>query len=543
MNVALLSNFSTQFLSKELYKQLSKNFESVNVHEVPFGNWELAARNCDPEFSTFQSSSSIICLSLNLLDPDVYSGSSFEHQILQTIEFFQSWYEGDVFMCSIDYPEAAIGNSDIIARVNEINNYFLDNSERQGYRYIDLTSLILAKGLDVWSPGKYLSIAGFHCHPSMYKAIASKISGNIRANINRLARLVVVDLDNTLWSGIVGDCGVENLEISVMGEGNPHRRLQNFLVDLHSKGVILAACSKNEYETVKAVFDTRKDMVIQESHFSCIKANWNPKSENIKDILDELNLTAPGTVFLDDSSFERNEVSTALPEIIVPDLPEDPQLWTRFIDALNVFVYPSVTKEDRGRNRFYKHEKARMAEKQKSTPVDFLQGLQLRMRRLEINPRNSGRALTLINKTNQFNVNGQRHELPSFNTLLDEKDVYSFSYALEDKYSDYGEISVLIGQRQGQVLNILAWVLSCRAFGRGVENAIIQDLVLQAKADSLTAIECRLIYTSKNKPTLAAMEQIGFCPEVSDEKGTLFSLNVGAEKLKENFVDMKREGY
>ena len=537
MRVGLLSNFSTQFLAKELKQDLSVNSIDPIMHEVPFGNWELAARNCDLDFTKFESTVVVVYLSLNMVDESNYASSEFEVNVVETLRFLKSWYKGEVFLCSIDYPEASLIQDSSLQRVSEINLFFRESAVQVGYKFIDLSSLILSKGLDEWRPGKYLPLAGCHCHPKMYPAIARKISGNIRASKKRLARLVIVDLDNTLWDGIVGDDGVENIDFSVTGSGAPNRRLQYFLRELHSMGVLLAICSKNEPEVIERVFAEREDLVLKKGHFSSIKANWNPKSENIKEILEELNLTQGGTVFLDDSPFERNEVMASLSEILVPDLPTDIHDWSSFLAAQNIFEYPSVTTEDLERNDFYQTERIRNVESKKVAPADFLKSLELTMDATKINPDTCERTLALINKTNQFNVNGIRYDLLDFVNLLDNKNILKYSYTLTDKYSKYGEISVLIAEIVGNRVEILTWVLSCRAFGRSVENVMLQHLVDQATLRGLNYIDCKLVHTPKNRPTADALERIGFIEGTSIEGATSYTLDTKSITKDDYFVN------
>jgi FkbH-like protein len=539
MRIGILSNFSTQFLAKELSNDLALHLIESTIHEAPFGNWELAARNCDADFSAFDSAVVVVCLSLNLVDESNYVDPEFERNVVETLRFLKTWYRGELFLCSIDYPEAARLQVSLLQRVPAINSFLRESAGDVGYKFVDLCGLILSKGLDVWRPGKYLPLAGCHCHPKMYPDIGKKISANIRASKKRLARLVIVDLDNTLWDGIVGDDGVGNIDFSVSGPGAPHRRLQHFLLGLHSMGVLLAICSKNESAVIERVFSEREDLVLKKEHFASIKANWNPKSGNIREILDELNLTQEGTVFLDDSPFERNEVATSLSEILVPDMPEDVYDWSRFLAAQNIFEYPSVTTEDMERNDFYQTERIRNVESKKVAPEDFLKSLELKMEAGEIDPRVCERTLALINKTNQFNINGIRYDVLDFVNLLSNKNVLKYSYTLTDKYSRYGEVSVLVAEITGGSIEILTWVLSCRAFGRRVENVILGHLIDLATSRGLNQIDCKLVHTSKNRPTADALGRIGFVEGVSIDGVTSYSLDVKDTLKMDYFVDFQ----
>ena len=221
-------------------------------------------------------------------------------------------------------------------------------------------------------------------------------------------------------------------------------------------------------------------MILKLENFTNYRINWNPKSQNINEIINELNLTPSGTCFIDDSKFERQEVRFRNKEIYVPEMPEDKTQWVEFLLLSNKFIIPSVKEEDKERTNFYKQESKRITLKKGTNNIDqFLKSLKLTMKVKKLTKDNSDRAFDLINKTNQFNLTTKRYEKSNFNKML--KNNLAYSYSLTDNFSNYGEIGVLVGLIKKKTCIIDNWVLSCRAMSRTVEFAMFENFVKNLK--------------------------------------------------------------
>ena len=268
------------------------------------------------------------------------------------------------------------------------------------------------------------------------------------------------------------------------------------------------------------------EMVLKWADFSAVKANWEPKSKNIADILIELNLTAFGAIFIDDSAFERNEIKTVFPEINVLELPEEPYAWSKFFSETELFHTPIVTKEDIDRTHFYQSERKRLDTKKSMTQADYLSSLKLQLTGQVINHTNLDRVVQLINKTNQFNTNGIRVDYEKITNYASSPECFAWAFSLEDLYSNYGIISCIYGKvNQESQIHIDGWVLSCRAFTRNVETAIIQFLANELKA--CPEILIHFEETKKNKYAQKYFNDAKFhLTQKNDHKSKVFSKSI-----------------
>ena len=236
-----------------------------------------------------------------------------------------------------------------------------------------------------------------------------------------------------MWGGVVGDVGYDGVDLNYESTGLQYLNLQRFLLSLNEKGIILSMCSKNTEKIALEVFRKRKEMILKLENFTNYRINWNPKSQNINEIINELNLTPSGTCFIDDSKFERQEVRFRNKEIYVPEMPEDKTQWVEFLLLSNKFIIPSVKEEDKERTNFYKQESKRITLKKGTNNIDqFLKSLKLTMKVKKLTKDNSDRAFDLINKTNQFNLTTKRYEKSNFNKML--KNNLAYSYSLTDNF-------------------------------------------------------------------------------------------------------------
>ena len=338
-----------------------------------------------------------------------------------------------------------------------------------------------------------------------------------------------------MWGGIVGDVGYNGVDLNYESTGLQYLNLQRFLAALNEKGVILSICSKNNEKIALEVFKKRKEMILKLEHFANYKINWNPKSQNITEILKELNLTAAGTCFIDDSKFERQEVRFNNKEIYVPEMPEDKTQWVNFLLLTNKFIIPTVKKEDRDRTSFYKQESKRIILKKDTDNIDqFLKSLKLIMKNIKLDKHNSDRAIDLINKTNQFNLTNKRYEKSHFNKIL--KKNIAFSYSLSDNFSNYGEIGVLVGLINKNTCIIDNWVLSCRAMSRTVEFAMFEHFVKNLKKYKIKKIECEIKKTQKNTEIYSLLEKFNFNILKDTKELKKYSIDISNIKLLNKFV-------
>ena len=337
-----------------------------------------------------------------------------------------------------------------------------------------------------------------------HSQVLLKISKEISLIIIKLFRspkkVLVVDADNTLWGGVVGDDGIEGIELgdsSSRGEG--FKRFQDYILSLKDRGVLIALCSKNEEQVVKETILNHPEMVLKLDNFSSLKVNWNPKSDNILDIANELNLGLDSFVFVDDNPAEVEIVNQHCKEVTCICLGQDPSKFVELIDAERIFEPSSITEEDLKRNNLYTLEKHRESLRSSVASYDaYLQSLNMSVVIRKFSKNDVPRIAQLINKSNQFNLTTVRRNETEVFKILDIDDHYGFTCRLKDKFSDHGLISVIILRIKKKILFIDTWLMSCRVLSRQLEEEVMNKIVGVAKNFKLKEIVGDYKPTKKN---------------------------------------------
>jgi FkbH-like protein len=358
----------------------------------------------------------------------------------------------------------------------------------------------------LWTIAK--SYAAFEHLPRVAQAIRDVVL----AARGRTVKCVVTDLDDTLWGGVIGDDGLEGIRIGHDGEGEAFRRLQLYLRELSRRGVALAVCSKNDEAVAIRPFREHPDMVLREGDIAVFHASWGPKVDGLERIRAALEIGFDSMVFLDDNAFERNLVRHYLPEVIVPDLPEDPSEVVRALAALNLFETASYTDEDRKRSAAYREEAARKELARSFTSVDdFLASLDMRVTLARFDAMHLPRVVQLLARSNQFNLTTRRESEAACEALMRAgADVLPLYVKLSDKLGDYGLISVVIAHTAGDALEIDTWVMSCRVLARGVEEYAMNHVVAKARELGASRVVGRYVPTAKNKMVADFYGRFGF---------------------------------
>ena len=361
-------------------------------------------------------------------------------------------------------------------------------------------------------------------HPSVYvnsdmvlsidalPEVAAKTLDLIGALFGRIRKCLILDMDNTIWGGVIGDDGIENIQLGVLGIGKAFTELQYWVKKLKYRGIILAVASKNTESVVLDAFDRHPDMVLTREDIAIFKVNWENKVDNIRQIQAALNIGFDSMVFLDDNPFERNMVREAIPSITVPELPEDPADYLEYLYTLNLFETISLSDEDRERTKLYQVQAMRESEMQHySNEDDFLAGLHMCSGVESFNPFNTPRVAQLSQRSNQFNLRTVRYTEAEIGKLAGAPDIFTFSFTLEDKYGDNGIICVVILTKEtDEVLFIDTWLMSCRVLKRGMENFTLNTLVAAAKEKGFRFLKGEYRQTAKNDMVKAHYPQLGF---------------------------------
>ncbi|MDD3412974.1 MAG: HAD-IIIC family phosphatase [Lachnospiraceae bacterium] len=349
--------------------------------------------------------------------------------------------------------------------------------------------------------------------------VAKLFADEIKVMQGQTKKCLVLDLDNTIWGGVVGDDGCDGIQIDPHNAiGEAYRYFQSYVLRLKERGIILAVCSKNEEDIAKLPFQKNENMILQLSDIACFKANWNNKADNIKMIAKELNIGIDSLVFVDDNPAEREIVKTYLPEVTVIDLPEDPALYANALEEANPFEWMEITKEDLVRSDSYQDNKKRCEMESSFVNYDeYLKALNMQAKMGKIESTHVERFAQLINKSNQFNLRTKRYSESQIESMRNDKDISLLYVDLKDKFTTYGIISCIILKKINDVCFIDTWLMSCRVLKRGVENLTFQMVNQYADSMGCHTIIGEYIESKKNGMVKDFYLDLGF-KEVKDSK-------------------------
>jgi FkbH-like protein len=405
--------------------------------------------------------------------------------------------------------------------VNKINIIFSQHAQQSTGFYInDINYLAARIGLEKWHD---LGVWYSYKYALSYDAIpflAHNLSNIIAAVYGLAKKCLVLDLDNTLWGGVIGDDGVQNIKIgNETALGEAHAGLQKYALDLKNRGVILAVCSKNEAENALEGF-LHPDSVLTKDDFTSFKANWDPKHLNIKQIAKEINIGIDSLVFLDDNPAEREIVSSQLPEVSVPDVGNNIENFASYLDRAGYFEPISLLVDDLQRAKFYEgNNKREELESKFSDYGEFLSSLQMVAEINHFSQVYLDRIAQLTNKTNQFNLTTKRYALTEMVALSEDSNAITLYGRLTDKFGDNGLITVVAGTIRDRDLHIDLWLMSCRVLKRDMEFAIFDRLVSDSIGKGLDKIVGYFYKTAKNGMVSKHYESLGFELVSEDECG------------------------
>ena len=352
-------------------------------------------------------------------------------------------------------------------------------------------------------------------------AVGTAAARRVCALYNPPFKVIALDCDNTLWRGICGEDGA----LGVRVEG-PYAELQKFMLARYNEGFLLVLCSKNNESDVWEVFEKNSGMVLKQEHVVAWKINWRPKSENLRELAEELNVGLDSFIFIDDSGVECGEVMANAPEVLSLQLPEAASDMVRFLSHVWAFDKVVVTAEDRGRSRMVRAERRRQAEERESVSLsDFLAGLDLKVGLNEMKAAQVGRVAQLTQRTNQFNLSIRRRSEEELLRLREESGVRCWVVEVSDRFGDYGLVGVLITKPDSQSLLIDTFLLSCRVLGRGVEDAVLLGLRRYGEEQGLKFLSADYYATARNRPVLDFMRRC-FNQEAEIEGGIRFRQEV-----------------
>lgn len=488
--------------------------------DVLFGNPDL--RNFKPDIAFIHTTWHNVSKFPELMESEADVEQRIRHEMARFESFWnkiETQLGATIIQNNFDLPVLRpLGNlesSELFGRVNfllRLNAEFASYARSHSrFSINDIHYLSAQVGLAEWFGHSYWYNFHMALSPKATVALARNVAGIVKSIYGRSKKCLVLDLDNTLWGGVVGDDGVQNL---LLGRDHPVGEafldFQRYVKNLQRRGVILAVCSKNDHENAKEGF-SHPDSILKPEDFGAFRANWNPKPENIREIAAELNIGLDSIVFVDDNPAERVLVADQLPEVAVPDVGSDVSRFAAVLEHERFFETGKVVQDDLNRSAFYSSNAQRSAsEASFGNYGEFLASLEMTAEIEPFSPVYLERITQLINKTNQFNLTTKRYTTAEVEAISRNPGFITLYGRLADRFGDNGLVSVLIGCVADNSVELDLWLMSCRVLNREMELAMFDALVEHCQARGIRRIMGVYIPSKKNSMVANLYAGLGF---------------------------------
>ncbi|MDQ2670624.1 MAG: HAD-IIIC family phosphatase, partial [Gemmatimonadota bacterium] len=364
---------------------------------------------------------------------------------------------------------------------------------------------------------------------ALARAVARRWSGYAAAVIGRATKCLVLDLDDTLWGGVLGEVGPDGIAIGPQGEGRAYLDFQRELLDLQRQGILLAVASKNNESEVLNVLRNHPHQLIREEHLAALRVDWNDKASNIRAIASELGIALDHMLFVDDNPRERAWVRQALPELLVPELPADPSEYADWLGTLPSLVLLQQTEEDAARTRQYRDARAREGLRRETADMgEFLRRLAIRVRIEPMTSATRPRAAQLLARTNQFNFTTRRHDESTLAHAVDEGRWAVYTMHVSDTFGDSGLVGLAIVEPRPAEWHIESFLLSCRVIGKSVESALLSAIASDARDAGVDVLTAEFRDSGRNAAARGVLAAHGF--KSTDEPG-IWRIGLGPDAL------------
>ena len=543
LTIGILSNGTTDFLRTALSPALMRHGVVARVVGAPFG--QVAQQALDPRSTIHEAACAFVLLAIDhrglSLPPspgDEATATATVHAAIEQLRGFCQAFAARGAVPIVQtlplLPDALFGSIDRglagtqAAMIDAFNQALRAQHAAWGCLLVDAASLAERVGLDAWhdavqwATGKFLMAQ--HCVPVHSDWIARVVA----AARGKSRKCLVLDLDNTVWGGVIGDDGLAGIVLgngSAVGEA--HLDVQQTALRLRERGVVLAVSSKNDDAVARTPFRDHPEMLLKEEHIAVFQANWRDKAANLRAIAETLNIGIDALVLLDDNPAERAQVRQALPEVGVPELSDDPAYFARTLTAAGYFEAVAYTADDRARAEQYRANAVRAALQGEAANLDdYLQSLDMEAHFLPFDAVGRARIVQLINKTNQFNLTTRRYTEAQVRAFEESATGLTFQIRLIDRFGDNGMISVIVCVAEDDDWLIDTWLMSCRVLNRKVEAATLDQLCARARARGVRRLIGDYVATGRNGMVAQHYERLGFTLERQDDGGSRWTLDV-----------------
>jgi FkbH-like protein len=536
--LGLVSTASTDFLKPFLVASGLRHGLSIQVIAADFG--QLVQEALDPQSQINQAKPHAVLLAVDhrglplrrvgasdwpLFATDV----ALEQLTLVRDGFRRNSGASCVVQTLPNAPALLFGSLDaatagtLRAAIAAINAHLVRDVPERGDVLLDVDWLAQSIGLEQWYDDRHWYLARMACSQKALPLYADFAARTLAAVRGKARKCLILDLDNTLWGGVIGDDGLDGIALNPGdAQGEAFRAIQQTALDLRRRGVVLAVCSKNDEAIARQPFRSHSGMLLKEDDIAVFVANWDDKATNIERIARSLELGIDAMVLLDDNPVERAQVRAALPQVAVPELGDDPTDYPRLLLAAGYFEAVSFTREDLTRAHEYRSnaDRERMLAGSRNLD-DFLRSLEMRIQFASFNAAGRKRIAQLINKTNQFNVTTRRYTEQQVEAMERAADRYTLQVSVSDKFGDNGMISVVICDVSATRWSVDTWLMSCRVLNRRIEEAILNRIVADARAAGASQLVGSYIRTERNEIVRELYSRLGFAPGATAGEWTL----------------------
>lgn len=527
--LALLGDSATQFLAKAL--KAAGYVENINldIFEADFDQVNRQILDVDSELYRSNSEFIVLYLSAERLwnrfaGAELRGRGCFAKQVFSEI---QTWWKtivtnstGRIIQFNfVEINDGVFGHfagktmTSFPYQLKKLNLELMTSAQQHKNVFIaDVAGLSNRIGYSNTHDPRLYAVAKVAFTLDFLPVVAKSVVDIIKAISGSLRKCLIFDLDNTMWGGVIGDDGMENIEIGELGMGHAFDALQRWAKELKNRGIILAVCSKNEEATAKQPFQEHPDMILRLEDIAVFAANWDNKVDNIKYIQRTLNIGFDSMVFLDDNPFERNLVRELLPAVTVPELPDDPALYVSHLQSLNLFETASFSEEDLLRTKQYQEEITRSNSQGAFTSIDdYLDSLQMVSLVKAFDDFSIPRVAQLTQRSNQFNLRTVRYTEADIDEIRESDEFITLSFHLQDKFGDYGLIGLVILKKLKDATAFIdTWIMSCRVLKRGMEEFIVNQMSKKARCVGVRRLIGEYVPTAKNRMVKDLYQQMGF---------------------------------
>ncbi|MGB5021116.1 HAD-IIIC family phosphatase [Sphingorhabdus sp.] len=541
--LGIISNATTDFLTPAICGTGLRYGLAIECITADYGQFMQAALDPDSAVNTAGCDAILLALDAHafaLSTPPGDEGAAAQavERALAMVESMRAGVAQSgaaIIVHTIAPPaETLLGGFDAVlagserSQIAAFNRILLERCHQSSSAMLDVAGMADTVGLANWHDPIAWNMAKQPVAHALIPYFADHLCRLIAAMRGKSRKALVLDLDNTVWAGVIGDDGMAGINIA-QGDatGEAHLALQSYALALRERGVVLAVSSKNTDEIARQVFREHPDMLLREEHIAVFQANWNDKASNLEAIAKALNICLDALVFVDDNPAERALVRQRLPQVAVPELPEDPAFYVRTIAAAGYFEAVGFADEDRKRAQFYSDNAKRVALQANIGSIDdYLRSLEMRISFAAFDESGRARIAQLINKSNQFNLTTRRYSETDVDALISDPAVFTMQIRLEDVFGDNGMISTIICRLAGEDWLIDTWLMSCRVLGRKVEQAALQQLVRTGKARGIKRLVGIYRPTERNGIVADHYAKLGFTPSGQSADGDQWILSV-----------------